>query len=124
MDINLLTKIHFGIAALTLLLFIIRGVMMVANSPKTHSVMICSINVIITTSLIFLGLYLAYAKQLSFSDGFTISKLTYLVLFLVLGGIALKQGLPKIVAIVLWLLAFAAFCTAAMTGMHMIPALF
>ena len=37
MDLSLLIKAHSGIAIVTLVIYIIRGVMMLANSSKTNS---------------------------------------------------------------------------------------
>jgi len=118
MDIMILTKAHSGIAGLALLIYVVRGVMMLASSSKTNSRGILGIASIITLILFGLGVYVALTKHLSFADSFVLTKIIGILLFVALGTVALKQGLSKPVAIVLWLLGLAVFIYTYLIGMH------
>ena len=124
MDISLLVKAHSGIAIATLLVYIVRGGMMLANSPQTNSRGILALASILTLLLFGLGVYIGFAQKLSFADGFVLSKIISLLLFVALGVIALKQGLSKSIASVLWLLGLAAFAYAYLLGRHILVPLF
>ena len=67
---------------------------------------------------------MGFAQKLSFADGFVLSKIISLLLFVALGVIALKQGLSKSIASVLWLLGLAAFAYAYLLGRHILVPLF
>lgn len=124
MDLSLLIKAHSGIAIVTLLIYIIRGVMMLANSSKTNSRGLLAVASLFTLLLFGLGVYLGFMQKLSFADGFILTKIISLLLFVAFGVIALKQGLSKPIASVLWLLGLAAFIYASLIGSHILPPLF
>ncbi len=109
MDLTLLIKAHASIAIAALIIFIIRGVMMLANSTKTNSRGVLAIASAVTILLFASGVYLGFIKHLSFADGFMLTKIISLLLFVAFGVIALKQGLSKSTASILWLLGLAAF---------------
>ncbi|WP_299871055.1 SirB2 family protein [uncultured Cocleimonas sp.] len=124
MDLTLLIKAHSGIAIVVLIIYIVRGVMMLASSTKTNSAIVLSIASIFTILLFGLGVYIGFAQKLSFADGFILTKIISLLLFVAFGTIALKQGLSKAVASGLWLLGLFAFVYAALIGTHTIAPLF
>lgn len=124
MDITILTKAHSGIAGLALIIYVVRGVMMLASSSKTNSRGILGIASIITLILFGLGVYVALTKHLSFADSFVLTKIIGILLFVALGTVALKQGLSKPVAIVLWLLGLAVFVYTYLIGMHKLAPFF
>ena len=124
MDLSLLIKAHSGIAIVTLLIYIIRGVMMLANSSKTNSRGLLAVASLFTLLLFGLGVYLGFMQKLSFADGFILTKIISLLLFVAFGVIALKQGLSKPIASVLWLLGLAAFIYASLIGSHILLPLF
>jgi len=99
MDASVLAKAHSGIAILVILTFLLRG-------------------------LILLGLYITHLKSISFSDGFVITKLICLGLFVLLSIFAFKQGLSKVTATVIWLLALATLVYAYLFGNQLVPAFF
>jgi len=109
LDIDLLTKAHSGIAYLVLLIYIIRGIMMLAGSALTSSRTALGVASLITLALFGLGVFIAFEKHLSFADGFVLTKIIGLLLFVAFGTVALKQGLSKLIASILWLLGLAAF---------------
>ena len=124
MDLSLFIKAHSGIAIAVLIIYIVRGVMMLANSTKTNSAAVLSIASIFTLLLFGLGVYIGFAQKLSFADGFILTKIISLLLFVAFGTIALKKGLSKAVASGLWLLGLVAFVYAALIATHKITPLF
>ncbi len=124
MDIAVLTKAHSGMAYLVLLIYVVRGVMMLANSTKTNSRGILAVTSVVTLVLFGMGVYLSLAKQLSFADGFVLTKIMGLLLFVAFGVVALKQGLSKPIASILWLLGLAAFGYTYLIATHKLAPLF
>ncbi len=124
MDLTVLVKAHSGIALLMLLIYLIRGIMMLANSRLTNSRVMLTFAALITLSVFGLGIYLGFMKNLSFADGFIMTKIIGLLLFVAFGTIALKQGLSKPVAIVLWLLGLAAYAYTYLIATHKLAPLF
>jgi len=124
MDINVLTKAHSGMAYLVLLIYVVRGIMMLAGSTLKNSRGVLAIASITTLALFGLGIFIAFEKQLSFADGFVLTKIIALLLFVAFGVIALKQGLSKSMASILWLLGLAAFVYTYLIATHKLAPLF
>lgn len=124
MDINLFIKAHAGFAYLTLLIYVIRGVMMLFSSPLTNARSVLLTASFATLVLFGLGVFIAFEKHLSFADGFVLSKIIGLLLFVAFGVIALKQGLSKPIAIILWLLGLTAFVYTYLIATHKLAPLF
>ncbi|MEE9325653.1 MAG: SirB2 family protein [Cocleimonas sp.] len=124
MDLTVLAKAHSGIAILALLIYCVRGAMMLADSPKTNSRGVLSIASIITIVLFGFGVYLGFMKHLSFTDGFVMTKIIGLLLFVAFGVISLKKGLSKPVAIFLWFLGLAAFIYTYLVALHKVAPIF
>lgn len=124
MDPYVLAKAHSGIAILVALLYIFRGGLMLASSAKLRSVVLTAVNHTLVLVLVLLGLYTAYTKGIPFSNGFIITKIICLLGFVILGGVALKQGLTKPMASILWLLGFTALVYAYLLGKQITPAFF
>ncbi len=124
MDPYVLAKAHSGIAILVAVFYILRGGLMLASSAKLRSVVLTAINHTLVLVMVLLGLYTAHLKGIPFSNSFVITKLICLTAFVILGGVALKQGLTKPVASVLWLLGLAALAYAWMLGKQIAPAFF
>ena len=124
MDINLFIKAHSGFAYLTLLIYFVRGVMMLFSSPLTNARSVLVAASFATLVLFGLGVFIAFEKHLSFADGFVLTKIIGLLLFVAFGVIALKQGLSKPIAIILWLLGLAAFVYTYLIATHKLVPLF
>lgn len=124
MDVSVLAKAHSGIAILVILTFLLRGGLMIAGSAKLRSVVLTAISHTFLLVLILLGLYIAHSKGILFSDSFVITKLICLALFVLFSIFAFKQGLSKVTATVLWLLALASLVYAYLFGNHLVPAFF
>ena len=124
MDINVLIKAHSGIAYLALLIYVVRGIMMLASSSLTNSRGVLGFASVITLALFGLGIFVAFEKHLSFTDGFVMTKIIGLLLFVAFGVVALKQGLSKPIASILWLLGLAAFVYTYLIATHKLVPLF
>ena len=124
MDINIILKAHSGMAMLVLLIYIVRGIMMLANSRLTNSRIVLSAAALSTLLLFGLGVYLGFMKHMSFADGFILTKIIGLLLFVAFGTIALKQGLSKLVASILWLLGLAAYIYTFLIATHKLAPFF
>ena len=124
MDISVLIKAHSGIAMLVLLIYVVRGVMMLASSTKTNSRGVLGIASLVTLLLFGLGVYVAFTKHISFADSFVLTKIIGLLLFVAFGTVALKQGLSKLVASILWLIGLAIFIYTYLIGMHKLTPFF
>lgn len=122
MDTNLILTAHSVLAIVALVIYVIRGGMMVANSKSTNSRSMLTAASFTILIVFGLGVYLGFQQKLSFADGYMLSKIIGLLLFVGFGVIALKHGLAKGVAIILWLLGLAAFAyTFAIAKQHMQP---
>jgi len=124
MDPYVLAKSHSGIAIFVIVLYLVRGGLMLASSAKLRSVVLTAVNHTLVLVMVLLGLYTAHLKGIPLSSSFIITKITCLLAFVILGGVALKQGLTKTVATILWLLGLAALAYAYMLGKHIVPAFF
>lgn len=124
MDLNVLVKAHSGIAYLALLIYVVRGIMMLAGSTLTNARWMLGIASIITLVLFGMGVFVAFQKHLNFADGFVMTKIIGLLLFVAFGTIALKQGLSKPIASGLWLLGLFAFFYTFLIATHKLAPLF
>lgn len=117
-------KLHLIVAAISVLIYVIRGVMMLANASAVNSRGLLSIVSVFTILLFASGVYMGFGKGLSFTDGFILSKIIGLLLYVAFGVVALKQGLSKPVASILWLLGLAAFVYTYLIGGKLLAPLF
>lgn len=124
MDPYVLAKSHSGIAILVIILYLVRGGLMLASSPKLRSVVLTAVNHTLVLVMVLLGLYTAHLSGISFGNSFIITKIICLLAFVILGGVAIKQGLSKAVATILWLLGLAALIYAYLLGNQIVPVFF
>ncbi len=98
---------HLVIIGLSLLVYLIRGGLMLAD--KTSSVM-TSLAALTSLGLFGTGVAMIFmTADISFANSWVISMMIGFLLYVTFGVIALKSGLSKPVAIILWLLGLAAF---------------
>jgi uncharacterized membrane protein SirB2 len=114
---------HLFFIALSLIIYLGRGVLMLMSSPA-----VTNVTAIAGSSATFLlilgsGAWLAHHNGHGF-DGFVITQFLGLMTYVIVGMIALKPGLTKPVAISLWVAGLTAFVTTFAVGKHWIPALF
>ncbi len=113
---------HIAMAIASLIIYIIRGIMMLAGN--THSRLMMGLASLTVLLLFGSGVYLGFVNKLSFADGYVGSLIIGLLLYVGFGVVALKQGLSKLVASVLWLLGLLAFIYSYLIATHTINPLF
>ena len=92
----LLRHAHIGCAILTIALFVLRGGLMLADSPWQRHVVLRYLPHVIDTVLLITALMLTTViHEYPFSTGWITMKVVLLVAYIVLGSIALKRGRTK-----------------------------
>jgi uncharacterized membrane protein SirB2 len=120
---TLLAKVHVIIALLSLAIFFIRGFWMLTSNPAVTGKAALASASLSMLILLGTGLGMVFLNGLVF-DGWVITKAIGLVAYVILGVIALKPGLGKPAAMVLWLAGLGAFVYTFMVAKHMLPALY
>ena len=91
-----LRHVHIGCAILTIALFVLRGGLMLAESTWQRNVVLRYLPHVVDTVLLTSALMLATViHQYPFSTGWVTMKVVLLVVYIVLGSIALKRGRTK-----------------------------
>jgi uncharacterized membrane protein SirB2 len=92
----LLRHAHIGCAILSIALFVVRGGLMLADSPWQRNVVLRYLPHVVDTMLLTTALMLTTViQQYPFSTGWITMKVVLLVVYIVLGSIALKRGRTK-----------------------------
>lgn len=120
---TLILKIHAIIALLSVVVYLIRGFWMLTGNPAVTGKAALASASLSMLILLGTGLWLAFISTEHGVDNFVIIKAIGLIVYVVLGVIALKPGLSKPAAIVLWLLGLAAFAYTYLFAKGMAPAL-
>jgi uncharacterized membrane protein SirB2 len=106
----LVKNLHLATIVLTLALFVLRGVWMVADSPRLQARWVRIVPHINDTLLLASGFGLAVMiQQYPLMHGWLTAKFLALILYIVLGTIALKRGKTKTQRIVAWIAALLVF---------------
>ena len=123
MDTNtLLLKAHTIAALLSVAVYLLRGVLMLTNSPAVTGKAVVGSASLSMLILLGTGLWMALFTTPHGVDGFVIIKAVGLIVYVVLGVIALKPGLSKVAASVLWLLGLASFVYTFLYAKGIAPA--
>ena len=120
----LIQQAHIIVAGLALLIYIIRGLMMLASSSTVNSALMLAMSSAFTVLIFAIGIYMGFAKHLSFADGFMLTKIIGFLLFVMFGIISLKKGLSKAKAIIFWLIGLSAFVYTYLVGSEILKPLF
>ena len=100
---------HIACAILTVTLFVLRGGLMIADSPWQRNVVLRYLPHAVDTVLLTTALMLTTViRQFPFSTGWLTMKVLLLVVYIVLGSIALKRGRTRRIRV-------AAFVAALLT---------
>lgn len=100
---------HIGFVILSIGLFVLRGGLMLAQSPLVHAAWVRYLSYAIDTSLLTAALMLtSVVHQYPFGNGWLTMKVALLVVYVVLGSIALKRGRSRRIRL-------AAFVAALLT---------
>ena len=104
----LLRHVHIGCAILTIALFLLRGGLMLAESTWQRNVVLRYLPHVVDTVLLTSALMLATViHQDPFSTGWVTMKVVLLVVYIVLGSIALKRGRTKSIRVAALVAALA-----------------
>lgn len=88
-----LRNVHIACAVLTISLFVLRGGLMLAESPWQQNVVLRYLPHVVDTVLLTTALMLTTViHQYPFAAGWLTAKVVLLVLYVVLGSVALKRG--------------------------------
>lgn len=119
MAYSLLKQLHLSTIALTLALFILRGVWMMVESPRLQARWARIVPHINDSLLLASGISLAVlTRQYPLVNGWLSAKFFALIAYIVLGTIALKRGKTRGQRIAAWtaaLLVFAYMVAVALT---------
>ena len=106
MDYSLLKHLHLTTVAVTLVLFVVRGVWMMADSPRLQARWVRIVPHVNDTLLLASGIGLAVLiRQYPLVDGWLTAKLVALLLYIGLGTVALKRGRTRSQRIAAWVAA-------------------
>jgi uncharacterized membrane protein SirB2 len=95
-----LRQLHIACAILSVSLFVLRGALMLADSPRQRNLVLRYLPHVVDTVLLTSALMLTtIVRQYPFSNGWLTAKLALLVVYVVLGSIALKRGRTRVVRI-------------------------
>lgn len=105
-----LKHLHLTTIVVTLTLFVLRGVWMMADSPRLQARWTRVVPHVNDTLLFSSGLGLAIMLgQYPFVDGWLTAKLLALIAYIVLGTLALKRGKTRGQRITAWITALLVF---------------
>jgi uncharacterized membrane protein SirB2 len=124
MDTNtLIIKAHAIIALLSIAIYLIRGIWMLTNNPAVTGKAALASASLSMLILLGTGLWLAFVSTAHGVDNFVIIKAIGLIVYVVLGVIALKPGLGKAAASILWLAGAATFAYTFLFAKNLVPAI-
>jgi len=110
MDYTLLKTLHLTTIAITLALFLLRGIWMMADSPRLQVRWVRIVPHLNDTLLLASGIGLAVLlQQYPLVHGWITAKVLALILYIVLGTIALKRGKTRGRRIAAWVAALMVF---------------
>jgi len=116
---SLLKQLHLATIAITLALFVLRGVWMMTRSPRLQARWVRIVPHVNDTLLLASGIGLAVLiQQYPLVHGWLTAKFFALILYIVLGTFALKRGKTQGQRIAAWvaaLLVFGYMVSVAMT---------
>ena len=103
-----LRNVHIACAILSITLFILRGSLMLANSAWQQNVVLRYLPHAVDTILLTSALMLTTViRQYPFAAGWLTAKVALLIVYIVLGSIALKRGRTRQVRVVAFVAALA-----------------
>ena len=110
MSYLLLKSIHISAVILSGTLFFTRGLWMLSGSPRLQQTWVKVVPHIIDTVLLASAIALTlHIQQYPFTHDWLTAKVLGLLLYIVLGMIALKRGRSRRVRLLAWLAALAVF---------------
>jgi len=110
MSLLFLKAIHISSVAISFMLFALRGNLILKSSPVMRQRWIRIVPHVVDTLLLTSAIALAFGiEQYPFIDAWLTAKVIALLLYIVLGSVALKYGRSKKIRVFSWLAAQAVF---------------
>ena len=110
MDYSLLKQLHLATIGITLALFVLRGFWMMTHSPRLQARWVRIVPHINDTILLASGISLSILiQQYPLAHNWLAAKLFALILYIVLGTLALKRGKSQGQRIAAWVAALVVF---------------
>ncbi|HKY02561.1 MAG TPA: SirB2 family protein [Burkholderiales bacterium] len=117
-----LKQIHLAAAIGSLSLFVLRGLLMLADSPALRGKTLRILPHVVDTLLLLAGVGLAYLlRQVPGVSLWFTAKLVALLLYIVLGSVALKRGRSKGTRAFAFVAALAVFAYIVGVAIHKNP---
>lgn len=118
-----LRAVHMTCAALTIALFLLRGLMMLAGSPLlTHPAVRIPPMIVDTVLLVSALMLTTVIHQYPFTTGWLTAKVVLLVVYVVLGTIALRGGRSRPVRVGAFVAALVTVgCIVVIARAHALP---
>ncbi len=124
MSYALLKMIHVGSVVLSYLLFLLRGVWLIQESENLRQRWVKILPHIVDTVLLASAIVLAVVVQQSpFDDTWLSAKVIGLLLYIVLGMVALRFGKTRRIKIVAWIAAQCVFFYIVLVALTKSPVL-
>jgi uncharacterized membrane protein SirB2 len=99
-------QLHLATVALSWALFFVRGLWMIADSPRLHARWVRVVPHVNDTVLLAAAIYLATFHGL---PAWIVAKIVALVAYILIGAVAIRRGPTKPVRIAAWIVAQAVF---------------
>jgi uncharacterized membrane protein SirB2 len=110
MEFASLKAIHIGTVAVSYILFFVRGIWMLSDSPLLHQRWVRIVPHVNDTLLLAAGVWMTVIiQQYPGTHGWLTAKLAGLVLYILLGLVALRPGRAKRVRAAAWIAAQIVF---------------
>lgn len=107
---SLLKYLHIFTINITFAFFIIRGYWVIINSPSLTQGWVKIFPHINDTILLIAAINMSYLHEWRlFNQSWLIAKLCAVIIYIVLGSIALRPGRPKLIRLFAWLMAMLIF---------------
>ena len=114
--------IHIGAVILSFSLFFVRGLWMIAESPRLNQRWVRVVPHVIDTILLISAIALSVLiAQYPFVQDWLTAKVVLLVIYIGLGTIALRRGKTKAIRVGTWIAAILVFATIVLIAIHKTP---
>ena len=114
--------IHIGAVILSFSLFFVRGLWMIAESPRLNQRWVRIVPHVIDTILLISAIALSVLiAQYPFVQDWLTAKVVLLVIYIGLGTIALRRGKTKAIRVGTWVAAILVFATIVLIAIHKTP---
>ena len=121
LDYTAIKHVHMGAAALSIALFVTRGLWMLWAPEKLHARWVKIVPHVIDTALLASALWLAWQLGASAFGGWLIAKVAGLLVYIMLGIVALKRGRTRRIRAIAFIGAIATFGYIVMVAVTKSP---